>query len=118
MIQLDTTVPSNAPAIENEACGTEEDSDVAVVEGALNEKGSPAPTALLSWEEMIEMLKRVSCFTNDEAPFTKMSDFFPLTKRISVNMGGDPLPSCQPDSLSTSLSLSCLVSSIYRNGQC
>lgn len=38
----------------------------------------------------MEMLKCVSCFTNVEAPFTKMLDFFPLTKRISVNMGGDP----------------------------
>ena len=38
----------------------------------------------------MEMLKGVSCFTNIEAPSTKMSDFFPLTKQVSVNMGGDP----------------------------
>ena len=37
----------------------------------------------------MEMLKGVSCFTDAEAPSTKMSDFFPLTKRVSVNMGGD-----------------------------
>lgn len=90
MIQLDAAVPNNALAAEKEACGTEEDSYAAVVEGAPNEKDSPAPTALPSWEEMMEMLKRVSCFTNAEAPSTKMSDFFPLTKWISVNMGGDP----------------------------
>ncbi|RVX05839.1 hypothetical protein CK203_023907 [Vitis vinifera] len=39
---------------------------------------------------MMEMLKEVSCFTNAEAPSTRMSDFFPLTKRVSMNMGGDP----------------------------
>ena len=38
----------------------------------------------------MEMLKGVSCFTDAKAPSTKMSDFFPLTKRVSVNMGGDP----------------------------
>ncbi|RVW68390.1 hypothetical protein CK203_061697 [Vitis vinifera] len=35
------------------------------------------------------MLRRVPCFTNAELPSTKMSDFFPLTKRILVNMGND-----------------------------
>ena len=38
----------------------------------------------------MEMLKRVPCFMDTEAPSTKMSDFFPLTKRVSVNIGGDP----------------------------
>lgn len=38
----------------------------------------------------MEMLKHVPCFTDVEPPSTKMSDFFPLTKRISVNLGGDP----------------------------
>ena len=33
----------------------------------------------------MEILKGVSCFTNAEAPSTRMSDFFPLTKRVSVN---------------------------------
>ncbi|RVW20973.1 hypothetical protein CK203_112297 [Vitis vinifera] len=32
---------------------------------------------------MMEMLKGVLCFTDAETPSTKMSDFFPLTKRIS-----------------------------------
>ncbi|KAL6342295.1 hypothetical protein AAG906_007509 [Vitis piasezkii] len=36
---------------------------------------------------MMEMLKGVSCFTDAEAPSTKMFDFFPLTKRVSINMG-------------------------------
>lgn len=36
------------------------------------------------------MMKGVSCFTDVEALSTKMSDFFPLTKRVSVNMGSDP----------------------------
>ena len=38
----------------------------------------------------MEMLKGVPCFTNAEALSTRMSDFFPLTKRVSVNIGGDP----------------------------
>ena len=38
----------------------------------------------------MEMLRRVPCFTDVEPPSTKMSDFFPLTKQISVNMGSDP----------------------------
>lgn len=38
----------------------------------------------------MEMLKRVSYFTDAEAPSIMMLDFFPLTKWISVNMGGDP----------------------------
>ena len=36
------------------------------------------------------MLKGVSCFTDAEAPSTKMSDFFLLTKWVFVNMGGNP----------------------------
>ena len=39
----------------------------------------------------MEMLNKVSCFTDAELPSTKMSDFFPLTKRVTVNLGGDPL---------------------------
>lgn len=38
----------------------------------------------------MEMLKRVTCFTDAELPYTKMSDFFFFTKLISVNLGGDP----------------------------
>ena len=38
----------------------------------------------------MEMLRRVPCFIDAEPPSTKMSDFFSLTKWISVNMGGDP----------------------------
>ena len=90
MIQPNAIARSNAPATEKKACGTEAGSDVAVTEGAPDEKGSLAPTAPPSWEEMMEMLKRVSCFTNAETPSMKMLDLFPLTKRIFVNMSGDP----------------------------
>ena len=38
----------------------------------------------------MEMLMRVPCFTDAEPPSTKMSDFFSLTKWISVNLGGEP----------------------------
>ncbi|KAL6312623.1 hypothetical protein AAG906_006768 [Vitis piasezkii] len=74
-IQPDADAPNNALAAE-EVCGPP------------------------SWGELMEMLKEVSCFTDAEAPSTKMSNFFPLTKRISVNMAP--------------LSLLCLVSSICR----
>ena len=36
------------------------------------------------------MLRRVLCFIDAKPPSTKMSNFFPLTKQISVNLGGDP----------------------------
>lgn len=39
---------------------------------------------------MMEMLKRVPCFTDAEPFSTKMSDLFPLTKRILVNLGEEP----------------------------
>lgn len=38
----------------------------------------------------MEMLKRMSCFTDAEPPFTKMSDLFHLTKWILVNFGSEP----------------------------
>ena len=38
----------------------------------------------------MEMLKHIPCFTDAKSPSTKMFDFFPLTKRIFVNLGGDP----------------------------
>ena len=37
------------------------------------------------------MLRRVPCFTDAKPPSIKMSDFFPLSKQISVNLGSDPL---------------------------
>ncbi|RVW84079.1 hypothetical protein CK203_040544 [Vitis vinifera] len=39
---------------------------------------------------MMEMLRQVPCFIDTEPPSTKMSDFFSLTKWISVNLGGEP----------------------------
>lgn len=47
----------------------------------------------------MEVLKMVSCFTDAEAPSTRMSYFFSLTKRVSVNMGGDLLPLSRRDFL-------------------
>ena len=38
----------------------------------------------------MEMLKGVPCFTDAEAPSTRMFDFFLLTRRVSENIGGDP----------------------------
>ena len=89
MVQPDAAAPSNASTVE-EACGTEGGSDAAVTEEAPDEKSSSAPAAPPSWEEMMEMLKGVPCFTDAEAPSMKISDFFPLNKWFSVNMGGDP----------------------------
>ena len=63
---------------------------MSIDEEASDEKSSPAAAVSPSWEELMEMLKEVPCFTYAETPSTRMSDFFPLTKRVSVNMGGDP----------------------------
>ena len=88
--QPDTTALGDAPtAVETR--GAEGVSEAAIDEEAPDEKSSAADAVPPSWEEMMEMLKGVPCFTNAEASSTRMSDFFPLTKRVSVNMGGDPL---------------------------
>ena len=55
---------------------------------------------------MVEMLKQIPCFIEAKPPSTKMSDFFPLTKWISLNLEGDPpvfvsawLPFSTPESI-------------------
>lgn len=54
--------------------------DPTSVEEDLDQKDVPASVPPLSWEEMLEMLNRVPCFTDVKLPSTKMSNFFPLTK--------------------------------------
>ena len=83
------TAHSNAPTT-METRGTEGVPEAAIDEKASDKKSSPATTVPLRWEEMMEMLKGVPCFTDAEAHSTRMSDFFSLAKRVSVNMGGDP----------------------------
>ena len=39
---------------------------------------------------MVEMLKQIPCFIEVDPPSTKLSDFFQLSKWISVNLEGDP----------------------------
>ena len=73
-----------------ETHGSEGIPDESNDEEAPDKKSSPTAAVPRSWEELMEMLKGVSCFTDAEAPSTRMSDFFPLTKRVSVNMDGDP----------------------------
>lgn len=61
--------PSSSPTVEKKACGTEASLDAALVEGIPDEKDSLVLIAPLSWDEMMEMLKRVLCFTDTETPF-------------------------------------------------
>ena len=89
VVQSDVAAPINVPFTE-ETRGTNGGLDAAVDEKALDEKSSPVVAVPPSWEEIMDMLKGMSCLTDAEAPSTKMSNFFPLTKRVSVNMGGDP----------------------------
>lgn len=91
--------PSSTLTVEKEVGGKEADptteeapGDAAPADEVSDKKDTPALAFFPSWDEMVEMLKRVPCITNSESPFTKMSDFFSFTKRISVNLGGD-LPS-------------------------
>lgn len=79
------TGEKEAGSAPNEALG-----GAAPADEASDKKDTPAPASPPSWDEMMEMLKRVPCFTNAELPSTKMSDLFSFTKRISVNLGGDP----------------------------
>lgn len=88
----DIVGPSSVPTAEKEA-GRVLDwalGGATLVEEALDQKDTPASAFPHSWEEMMEMLRWVPCFTNSEPPSTKMSDFFPLTKWISVNLGDEP----------------------------
>lgn len=86
--QSDVTTFGDAPtAVETH--GLEGIPDASNDEEAPDEKSSPTATVPPSWEELMEMLKGVSCFTDAKAPSTRMSDFFLLTTRVSVNMGGD-----------------------------
>ena len=92
MPPLDTVGPSSTLVVEKEVDPTlgGVSGGVALVEEGLDQKDTPASAPPPSWDEMMEMLKHMSCFTDAEPPFTKMSDLFPFTKRISMNLGGDP----------------------------
>lgn len=57
----------------------------------LDKKDATAPLRSPNWEEMAKMLKQVPYFTEVEPPSTKMSNFFSLTKQISMNLDGNPL---------------------------
>lgn len=79
---LDVVGPSSVPAIEEKAglAPRRASGGIAIPEEVLDQKNTPAPSSLPSWDEIMEMLKHISCYTDAEPPFTKMSDFFPLTK--------------------------------------
>lgn len=92
--QPDVMGPSNVSTVDEEV-GSAPDgaSDGTVLADEVpDQKDTSTPAFPSSWDEMVEMLKHIPCFTDAEPPSTKMSDFFPPTKRISVNLGGD-LPS-------------------------
>lgn len=55
-------------------------SDPTSVEEDLDQKDVPAFVPPLSWEEMLEMLSRVPCFTDVKLPSTKTLNLFPLIK--------------------------------------
>lgn len=84
--------PSSVPATEKEAGSAPGGASggATPTEEVSDQKDTPAPAFPPSWDEMIEILKHVPCFTDVEPSSTKISDFFLLTKRISVNLGGDP----------------------------
>lgn len=85
----DIAGPSSTPATKKEVGPTLSgaSSGAALVEEVFNQKDTLASAPPPSWNEMMEMLKHD---TNVEPLFTKMSDFFPLTKQISLNLGSDP----------------------------
>lgn len=94
---------------------------VLLVEEVLDKKDTLASAPPPSWDEMMEILKRVPCFSGAEPPSTKMPDLFPLTKRISVNLGGEPpvfvsarLPFSTPESGVSCIQLlqNCIVQEI------
>lgn len=92
MPSSDVTGSSSVLAVGKEACPTQDGAPggPAHVEEDLDQKDASVSVLFLSWEEMMEMLRWVPCFIDAEPPSTKMSNFFPLTKRILMNIGGDP----------------------------
>lgn len=89
--QPDVMGPSSVSTVEEEVGPAPDGASdgTALADKVPDQKDTSTPAFPSSWDEMVEMLKHVPCFTNVEPPSTKMSDFFPLTKRISVNLGGD-----------------------------
>ena len=63
-----------------------------------DEKDAAVSPRAPSWEKMVELLKRVPCYTEVEPPSTKMSDFFPLTKWVHVEIDDNPPFLSQPGS--------------------
>ena len=51
--------------------------DAVPIDEVSDKKNTPTLASPPSWDEMMEMLKHVSCFTDSESPFTKMYDFSP-----------------------------------------
>lgn len=78
----DVARSSSVAAAANEAClalvGAP--GDPTSVEEGLDQKDVPASVPPPSWEEILEMLSWVPCFTDVKLPSTKISNFFPLTK--------------------------------------
>lgn len=78
----DVARSSSVTVAAKEAClaPAEAPGDPTSVEEDLDQKDVPASVPPPSWEEMLEMLSRVPCFTDVKLPSTKMSNFFHLTK--------------------------------------
>ncbi|RVW25247.1 hypothetical protein CK203_108206 [Vitis vinifera] len=43
-----------------------------------------------SWKEMVELLKQVPCFTESEGLVNNIGDLFSTTRRVSMDLSGDP----------------------------
>ena len=85
----DVAGPNSAPAMKKKGGGKKvgrkkagpatrkAPSDAIPVDEVSDKKNTPTLASPPSWDEMMEMLKHVSCFTDSESPFTKMYDFSP-----------------------------------------
>ena len=93
---IDAAGPNNVPVVKSPdrkyVCPAQDEvsTDLAPVGDDLDRKYAPAPPCAPSWEEMMELLNRVPCFTKVEPLSIKMLEFFSLTKRISMNIDGNP----------------------------
>lgn len=70
----DAASPNSMPVVEKEVgpAPGEAFGGAAPIEEVLDQKDTPTPAYPPIWDEMMEMLKRVSCFTDVEPPSTKM----------------------------------------------
>lgn len=104
-----SSVPATASSFRTETCSAQDGAPdcPSPTENDIDQKDALSSISSPNWEEMMEILRRMPCFTDAESPSTKLLDFFPFTKQVLVSLGGDP-----PISVTTWLPLGTIESTV------